>query len=339
MVKPPTFLLQDGLEMAVFEPQLAKPLLPPLKARKGASTESELAKLKQYAVELKYDGHRRLMASRCAWSRPRGPSAGLVWTKSSAPLFQRWLPDGFLLDGEIVPREMSGTSSHNVTNLLSDDPSALVFVVFDILYVEGGSVMDAPWNGRRKLLETFFEALYEAAPGAEYWLKIAPVFDDVETALEQARDLRLEGVMLKDPTSKYRPGSRNAWVKHKFTETYDVVITDCDSESTEWTVRPGHIGSDGKLHPLGVKSSTAGLCGLSYGFWDAKRNQLRRVGALGWTGTREKLLPMVGRVLEVKGYGQYPTGAIRHPGQASPHGPMWRTDKSPENCVFDFGGK
>jgi ATP-dependent DNA ligase len=57
------------------------------------------------------------------------------------------------------------------------------------------------------------------------------------------------------------------------------------------------------------------------------------VGSLGETGPKEDMEKFVGRVAEIKAYGQYPTGALRHPVLE-----RWREDKLPEDCVFDFGG-
>jgi ATP-dependent DNA ligase len=139
-----------------------------------------------------------------------------------------------------------------------------------------------------------------------------------------------EGIMLKAIEGRYSPGKRSwAWQKVKVFATYDVVVTGCDAEPTKWTVRPGHVGRDGVFYPEGKPSSTmlAGYVGLTYGWYMDGR--LKQAGKLGYTGPKEELERLVGRVAEVKGYGVYKTGAIRHPGVL-----RFRDDKRPEECVF-----
>jgi hypothetical protein len=94
-------------------------------------------------------------------------------------------------------------------------------------------------------------------------------------------------------------------------------------------VRPGHYGTDGVFYPHGKPSSTwlAGYVGLTYGWYVA--GELKTVGKLGYTGRREELERWVGAVAEIKGFGVYPSGAIRHPGVL-----RFRDDKLPEECVF-----
>jgi len=270
-------------------------------------------------AEMKLDGHRIMIAHDQAWSR-------IGKEIKSVGHIQAHLPAGLMLDGELIPRA-GVEGSDVVSHLRANDPEALEFVIFDVLYVEGQSVMNLPWLERRKIIEnlpsftnTRLSVLY---PLSQY---------TIEDLMALAADRGHEGIMLKKVTETYKENSRSAWVKHKFTDTHDVVIVDANAKPSEWRVRPGEMGTDGILYPQGRHSDPwlAGHVGLSYGYYD-QQGVLRVVGSLGETGTPEDMSAHVGKVAEVKGYGLYPTGAIRHPVFL-----RWRDDKLPTDCVFNF---
>jgi DNA ligase-1 len=103
----------------------------------------------------------------------------------------------------------------------------VALVIFDLLWLDGRSLLDEPLTERRRLLESlgvrhpFLLARVEAAATAE---KLDRIF--VET-----RDRGNEGLMVKDPNSPYTPGRRGlAWLKLKRPlATLDVVVT-----AVEW---------------------------------------------------------------------------------------------------------
>jgi ATP-dependent DNA ligase len=270
-------------------------------------------------AEMKLDGHRVMIAKDQAWSR-------IGKSITSVGHIQAHLPDGLMLDGELVPRE-GAEGSDVVSHLRANDPEALEYVVFDVLYVEGKSVMHLPWTTRREIIEklprftnTKLSTLY---PMSQYTI------DDL---MALASDRGHEGIMIKRVSEPYKENSRSAWIKHKFTDTHDVVIVDANAKPSEWRVRPGEVGTDGKLYPDGLHTDpwTKGYVGLNYGYYDLQGN-LRIVGSLGETGPREEMEKHIGKVAEVKGYGQYPTGALRHPVLL-----RWRDDKLPTDCTFAF---
>jgi DNA ligase-1 len=104
-------------------------------------------------------------------------------------------------------------------------PSAdvpVVFVAFDLLWVEGRSLLRTPLRERRALLrsltmpEHFQVAEVSAAQSAE----------EIESAFQRARRRFNEGLMIKDPESNYTPGRRGlSWFKlKKELATLDVVV-------------------------------------------------------------------------------------------------------------------
>jgi DNA ligase 1 len=97
------------------------------------------------------------------------------------------------------------------------------FMVFDLLYLDGRPLIDAPLEERKKLLQEIWWSGH---------LRLAPFFLMNERTplgpfFEQAAQRRNEGLMLKDAASTYAPGKRGmAWLKwKKALATLDVVVT------------------------------------------------------------------------------------------------------------------
>ncbi len=98
----------------------------------------------------------------------------------------------------------------------------VVFVAFDLLWLEGRSLLKTPLRERRELLRgltmppQFQVAEISAARSAA----------EIETAFQLARRRFNEGLMIKDPASQYTPGRRGmSWFKlKKELATLDVVV-------------------------------------------------------------------------------------------------------------------
>ena len=98
----------------------------------------------------------------------------------------------------------------------------VVFVAFDLLWMNGESFLRRPLRERR-------EALRSLAPPSGFQIaEVYPVHssDEIETAFQQARRRFNEGLMVKDPESMYSPGRRGMfWFKlKKELATLDVVV-------------------------------------------------------------------------------------------------------------------
>ena len=75
----------------------------------------------------------------------------------------------------------------------------MAFAAFDLLEVDGQSVMGEPWTARRKRLEDLLEA---PPPG----ICLVPVTDDAPALWDTWVGLGGEGIVLKERTSAYRRG-------------------------------------------------------------------------------------------------------------------------------------
>lgn len=95
-------------------------------------------------------------------------------------------------------------------------------VVFDLLEVEGAVLLSEPLHRRRAALEELFAARRLSPPWA-----LCPQTTDWEAArawLDPAWGaVGVEGVVIKDPASRYRPGARG-WDKLRARTTAEAVI-------------------------------------------------------------------------------------------------------------------
>ncbi|MDQ0615921.1 bifunctional non-homologous end joining protein LigD [Microbacterium sp. W4I4] len=134
-----------------------------------------------------------------------------------------------VVDGEIVAFDAQGrpsftrlqnrmhlTKGRDIEREVVRTP--IVYMLFDLLHLDGHDLTRMPLRQRRELLE-------QLASDLEDPVQVPPVFDDVDAAVEMSRQHGLEGVVAKDPDSGYRPGARSsAWLKLKNTRTQEVVI-------------------------------------------------------------------------------------------------------------------
>jgi DNA ligase-1 len=125
----------------------------------------------------------------------------------------------------------------------------VVLVIFDVLHLDGRSLLDEPLEERRRLLESL---------GLEHPFLLARLEEatsppDLDRIFGDTRERGHEGLMVKDPMSPYTPGRRGlAWLKLKRPlATLDVVVT-----AVEW----GHGKRKGVLsdYTFAVKDTATG---------------------------------------------------------------------------------
>lgn len=176
-------------------------------------------KASQWAFEGKWDGYRLLIEADRGSLRLRSRSGRDVTKEypQLGSLAEDLADHHVVLDGEIVALDKSGVPSFNEMQN-RNRATRIEFWAFDLVYLDGRSLLRAKYSDRRKLLETLGSAgsliVPELVPG-----------DDGAQALEYSRAHGWEGVVAKKRDSTYQPGRRSAsWVKDKHWSTQEVVI-------------------------------------------------------------------------------------------------------------------
>ena len=235
---------------ADVQPMLATPSTP---AEVEASQD-------EYAYEMKWDGVRsvvylaggraKLVSRRGRDDTPAYPDVveALAGVKVETAV----------LDGEIIVADESGrprfgllqnrinlTRPADIQRAAATWPAQLM--VFDILELNGRSLVREPYERRRELLAGTIPGVVGGR------VQVPPVFDgDLHAALDTSEALDLEGIVAKRLGSVYQPGRRGrTWLKIKLHRSQEVVIAG-------W--RPGQGRRDGSIGSLLVGVPTeAGL--------------------------------------------------------------------------------
>jgi bifunctional non-homologous end joining protein LigD len=167
-----------------------------------------------------------------------------------------------VLDGEVVALDEHGAPSfqrlqermhvadpHTAARKAETVPAA--YFAFDLLYLDGRSLLAEPWIERRARLENL-------AVRGPAWATPPAFLGEGDATLDAAERRRLEGVVAKRLDSAYLPGVRSkAWIKVKLVRREDFVVGG-------WLpgegARQGRIGAllvglpagDGRLHYCGA---------------------------------------------------------------------------------------
>lgn len=172
----------------------------------------------QYGFEGKFDGYRLLVEISHGQLRAQSRSGRDL--TADYPQLQSLAADladhDVILDGEVVALDADGVPSFGeMQNRVR--ATRIEFWAFDILRLDGRSLLKAKYRDRRKVLETFAK---------ETNLIVPPLLDgDGPEALEFSRKKKWEGVVAKKWDSTYQPGRRSAaWIKDKNWNTQEAVI-------------------------------------------------------------------------------------------------------------------
>jgi bifunctional non-homologous end joining protein LigD len=201
--------------------------LRPMLARLAELPENE----GDYGYEVKWDGIRALLYSDHGHVRLESRTG-----RDITPQFPEVRKLGrelgsrrVVLDGEIVAFDAEGRPSFQrlqgrihlasesaVRNRMRDVPAT--YMVFDVLYLDGRSLLALGYEERRELLAGL------ELDGAS-WQTPDHHLGEGGALLEASRRQGLEGIVAKRLGSRYEPGKRSgAWLKVKNVRTQDVVI-------------------------------------------------------------------------------------------------------------------
>ncbi len=218
-------------------PELIKPML---------AVAGELPTGPGWAYEMKWDGVRAVCY--VDGGRVRALSRNDRDVSVSYPELRALGPSlgttQAVLDGELVAfsggrpsfgmlqQRMHVADARTARQLAEQVP--VVYVIFDLLHLDGRSLLALPYDDRRELLESL-------DLGGPSW-QCAPVFyDSGRDVLDASAAAGMEGVVAKRRDSRYHPGRRSPdWIKVKHVRTQEVVIGGWRSGNGR---RSGSIGS------------------------------------------------------------------------------------------------
>jgi len=134
-----------------------------------------------------------------------------------------------VLDGELVAYDEQGrpsfqalqgrihlASEAEIRRRARDTP--VTYVIFDLLYLDGRTLFELPYEERRAELEALGLA-------GESWQTPAYHRGDGAALLKASKEQRLEGIVAKRLDSPYRPGKRSReWLKIKNVRAQEMVI-------------------------------------------------------------------------------------------------------------------
>jgi bifunctional non-homologous end joining protein LigD len=235
----------------------------------------------RWAFEIKWDGVRAICQSEPG--RMRLHSRNLLDITPRYPELNRLnralSHHRAVLDGEVVAldaegrpsfgalqRRMHVTAESTVRRLARETP--VTYVIFDLLWLDGHSLMDLPYEERRARL-----AELDLGDG-ERWRVPDYVVGHGAQLLAATEQQGLEGVIAKRLDSLYEPGRRSpSWVKVKNLYRQEVVVG-------------GWVPGDGRRRDR--------IGALLAGVWD--NGELRHIGRVG-TGFTEKELDRLSKLL------------------------------------------
>ncbi|MGV9928850.1 ATP-dependent DNA ligase [Nocardia rhamnosiphila] len=171
----------------------------------------------EWVFERKWDGFRLIVEVEAGELRLRSRTGNDVTAQypQLAELAADLDGHQVVLDGEIIVRDPDGAV--NVA-LLKANPRRAEFVAFDLLYLDGTSLLRKRYRDRRRVLE----ALAATAPA----LRVPPPYEGSGAdAVRQSEQDGVEGVVAKKVDSVYLPGTRGrTWVKQRNWRIRQVVV-------------------------------------------------------------------------------------------------------------------
>ena len=338
---------------------MLKPPIEPMLAKLA----EELPDGEGFLYEPKWDGFRAIVF--------RGGDEGVfIQSRDLRPLDRYFpelhealvaaLPEGCVLDGEVVIATPQGLdfdrlqlrlhpAASRAAKLAKETPAS--FVAFDLLAVDGKTLMDTPQAERRANLENL---LARARPP----LHLTPMTRDRAVAagwLKQFEGAGLDGVIAKPEDAPYQPGKR-AMFKVKHARTADCVVAGFRwhkaGEGVVGSLLLGLYDSKGTLHHVGVTSAFSmavrkqlageleplrkdAMKDHPWREWaQAEEHMSRRMpgGQSRWSAGKDlSWEPLrIERVCEVK-YDHLQGDRFRHATIFL----RWRPDKQPKDCRYD----
>jgi DNA ligase D-like protein (predicted ligase) len=177
----------------------------------------------QWLHEIKFDGYR--MHARLDRGAVRLLTrTGLDWTHKypaiAAAMSSTLGARQAYLDGELCGLGPDGITSFSVIQLASEsgNAAALVFFLFDLLYLDGENLCERPVIERKARLAHLLSNVGSPLHYSDHQIGHGRAFH------EKACAMSLEGVVSKRTDAAYAPGNRGLWVKVKCLHREEFVV-------------------------------------------------------------------------------------------------------------------
>jgi DNA ligase D-like protein (predicted ligase) len=172
--------------------------------------------------EIKYDGY-RLHARLDHGKAQLLTRTGLDWTHKYAPIAGALSPlpvKEAYLDGELCGVRPDGKTSLSLIRAASDTGTtdALVFFMFDLLYLDGDASSSAPLLERKERLRGLLSNAGSPLQYSDHQIGRGPEF------YARGCELSFEGIISKRADVPYAPGNRGLWVKVKCLNREEFVV-------------------------------------------------------------------------------------------------------------------
>jgi len=132
-----------------------------------------------------------------------------------------------VIDGEVVALDEKGRSSFQLLQALEIEgrKSPVYFYAFDLLQLDGKSLLSLPLEARKNVLEKLRDRVAAADDRGSPIRYSGPVGSDADRLLQEVKRRGLEGIIGKQRSSVYEPGRRSgAWIKVKCVQEQEFVI-------------------------------------------------------------------------------------------------------------------
>ena len=281
---PKNWLLLKKREEGAAEPRERRAYKPML-----ATLESQVPKGRGWVFEVKWDGYRAVADVRGGQVRLTSRQGNDLTARfeSVAKAVEKAIktPD-CVLDGEVCAIDEEGRVTFSAMQQ-GRQGTQYVYVVFDVLEVEGQAVTDLPFTERHARLAGLLDRRNQV-------VQLSETFEDGEALYRAAEAQRFEGIMAKKADSRYLPGKRTRdWLKIKTHGRQEFVIAGYTKGQGR---RSGRFGSLMLGVHRGEDLAYAGNCGT--GFTDNEIDRL--LGKLRPLERKESPFPVVPKMPKVR---------------------------------------
>jgi bifunctional non-homologous end joining protein LigD len=173
---------------------------------------------KEWTYEVKFDGFRALAyvrAGECTLVSRNGNSLTERFPGIAKDVAKATKSPNAVLDGEIC--RVNAETGRATFSELQQGGGVLVYYVFDLLELDGTTLVDAPLEERRERLRALLDARTTTVSFSES-------FDDGDALFAVAAEQGLEGVIAKRRGSTYKQRRTRDWLKVKTENVQEFVV-------------------------------------------------------------------------------------------------------------------